>query len=151
MILATEELWLEPPHPGMIVVTTNSYIKDNGRLVMGRGAALQATQHVAADIALECGRAIDLSGSKYGFLEIRSPYREGKIGFGIFQVKHHWKKPASLELIEHAVQKLNEYCEAHPDLTIRMNFPGIGNGQLQYDDVLPIVEQINDQVVVCRK
>jgi hypothetical protein len=156
MKLVKENLWKCPPHPGCIVVTTNAFIKRNGALVMGRGAALEATQRIPG-IAFECGRAISLSKRenmhngyhRYLFSMVRFP-QEGKIGFGLFQVKYHFKEQASLELIEDAVYHLNFRLGREP-MNVRMNFPGIGYGGLKREDVLPIIQKLDDLVVVCER
>jgi len=147
--IVREDLWQHPGNPGMIVVSTNSTIKTNGVLVMGRGAALQAKEHIPG-IDEECGAAVKKGGTSYGFLVIREP-TETVAGFGIFQVKQHYSNIADVRLIESSVAKLLEYTIVHPRVRVRMNFPGIGYGRLDRDVVRPLLEKLPDSVTICYK
>jgi len=155
MKVVTEELWQRPEFPGMIVVTTNYTTKRNSALVMGRGAALQARERIPG-IDVECGKAIiqhfgRTNELNYGFLVIRPENAPGKIGFGIFQVKEHFRDSASLSLIEKSAKRLATWANEHPNVNIRMNFPGIGYGHLSAADVLPLLRVLPDNVLVCRR
>lgn len=147
--IVREELWKHPGFPGMIVVTTNATIKKNNALVMGRGAALQARDRIVC-IDQECGLAIHQASAFYGFLVVRQP-TEDRVGFGIFQVKDHFRDQADLELIEAAVLALSEYAVSHPDVAIRMNYPGIGCGGLLPAKVAPLLARLPDQVTICHR
>ncbi len=157
MKLVTEELWQMPKLPGIIVVTTN-YItrRRDSALIMGRGAALQAKNRIPG-IDVECGLATirhfaETNELNYGFLIVRPANRPGKVGFGIFQVKQHWGNAAELWLIERSTKRLSTWANEHPDVSVRMNFPGIGNGQMSAADVLPLLEaSLPDNVTVCRR
>jgi len=143
-----------PGFPGMIAVSTNHSISKSGALVMGRGAALQAKQRIPG-IDLECGEAIrsfqQRCDGPYGFLVVRPP-TDSKIGFGIFQVKYHWAEAAALELIWYSAEGLAKWAKDHSDCAIRMNFPGIGNGHLSRQEVLPIIQDVLPQnVAVCHR
>jgi hypothetical protein len=147
MDIIAQELFKVKHLPALIVVTTNSTLKNNGALVMGRGAALDLKNKVP-DIDLEIGeRILDFSGVKhelyeecvYNFLEIRSPYRHGKAGIGIFQVKKNFKASADLSLIATSCIGLKRWMTLNPKVRVQMNFPGIGAGHLEYDNVLPVL------------
>jgi hypothetical protein len=149
MEIVAQNLFQTKDLPVMIVVTTNSFIKHNGALVMGRGAAKEARDMVKG-IDLECGRAITkrkehdtfaMYQDMYGFVEIRPWTRPGKGGFGIFQVKHNFKDKAQIDLINYSCQTLAQWIRANEfKCPVRMNFPGIGNGQLSRDKVEPILQ-----------
>lgn len=145
--IVREELWKHPGHPGMIIVTTNAIVKANGALVMGRGAARQARDRIP-EIDLECGTAARQAAHRYGFHVVRPP-TGGKVGFGIFQVKYHYKELANLELIELAVKKLTNYANEFPDVAIRMNYPGIGHGGLTRQEVEPLLLSLPDNITIC--
>lgn len=174
-----EELWKHPGFPGMIVVSTNSTIKANGTLVMGRGAARQARDRIPG-IDHECSRMIkratrtvwahppphgemaleayyqecemedqdSYSGTGYYFQVVREPNRY-RVGFGIFQVKEHFRQEASLELIRRSASVLADYARQHPDMAIRMNYPGIGYGGLTKQKVKPLLERLPDNITIC--
>jgi hypothetical protein len=154
MKILQEELWIMPKAPGMIVVTTNGAMNGKGELVMGRGAARQAKDNIPG-IARECGTKIWTEYGKnpalYHFMVIRSPFRQDKIGFGLFQVKMVWVDDASTEIIYRSAQALAKWANANPTVNIRMNFPGIGNGRLARNIVEPLLFGLPDNVVICFK
>ena len=145
MPVKQEELWTPQSHPGLYLVTTNSSINRNGELVMGRGAALQATKRIPG-IAKEAAQKIlewrKKSGRhEYLLLIIREPRPlEGRYGFGIFQVKTIWNAPADLHLISTSLNVLRTYAYGRPELSIRMNYPGIGYGHLSRKAVGTVLE-----------
>lgn len=170
MILKQEELFeYDKSKINMIVITTNGVITKAGRLVMGRGCAKQLLTALP-DIDLEIAEVIDensLNTKKilhdfkgkacrvtfhtYGFLPVRNPVKTGKTGIGIFQVKETWWSDALPWLIEYSAKTLGVYANEHPAIHFRMAFPGIGNGRLDPKVVLPIIEKLPDNVVVCHR
>ena len=150
--IVQEDLWTLVDLPALYVVTTNSTIKTNGALIMGRGAALELKTRVLG-IDLECGDVIrdfarDHRHKNYGFQVVREP-TEDKAGIGIFQVKHHYKDKATLGLIRNSVQALAQWALAHPEVNVRLNYPGIGHGRLKREDVEPLLEALPENVTVC--
>jgi hypothetical protein len=152
MNIVNEELF--KPTTGMIVVTTNATVNQDGCLVMGRGAALQARDMIPG-IDRQAG-ALILNSTKttvtdngvsfdsfyYGFLQIR-PSGNGKAGFGIFQVKYQFAENARLSLIKASCLSLVSWMHKHPDIPVRMNYPGIGAGHLTEKDVSPILRVLD--------
>jgi hypothetical protein len=124
------------------LITTNSTVKRNGALVMGRGIALQAkTRFPGLDLAL--GQAILRvcpNQGRYGLIVGRK--------LGIFQVKYHYAAPADLELIRYSTGMLTAYAAEHPDIRIHLNYPGIGWGHLSQEQVAPIILALPDNVFV---
>jgi hypothetical protein len=156
-------MWKAFDEVGLFLLTTNSTIKRNGALVMGRGIARQARDRfpgldaaLGKQILSVCGNPSTLlrpdpsnllrtGQGQYGLLV--SP-RWPKAKLGAFQVKRHYSQPASLELIQCSTSALCTWCIEHPTATVAVNFPGIGNGRLHRKDVLPIVMQLPDQVSI---
>ena len=151
----TGDMWTTFTEADLFLITTNATIKRNGALVMGRGIARQARDRFPGlDAALGkqiknvCGNPsmrLRSGQGQYGLLV--SP-RWPRAKLGAFQVKWHYSQPASLELIRHSAVALHAWCAAHPDAQICLNFPGIGNGRLCREDVLPILLQLPEQVVI---
>jgi hypothetical protein len=154
MKLAKENLWTKIDGPAAYIVTTNGYIRKDGALVMGRGAALEATKRIPG-IEYQCGDKIQDfgyltdNGYRYGFLVVR--LMNDLPRFGIFQVKYHFKDNADLNLILHSVTMLKVAAEAWNDIQFRMNFPGIGWGHLKREDVLPLLQGLPNNVTICYK
>lgn len=163
----------------MIVVTTNATVTHDGRLVMGMGAALQARERIpgidkeCAHVIREATRSIwsypaphgemamdaynmecmmegddEYSGVGYYFRVVRHPKKD-TVGFGIFQVKVHFRQRAELELIYRSGELLKDYCYHNPDTQIRMNYPGIGCGHLPRAKVEPVLAYLPDNVTIC--
>jgi hypothetical protein len=144
--IIVEDLWKHPGIPGMIIVTTNATVKANGALVMGRGAALQAKTKIPG-IDLKCGAIINEIGFKYGFQIVNDPTDE-KVGFGMFQVKYSFNEKADLDLIANSCVDLGLYLRYNPKISVRMNFPGIGFGQLPYPAVYNILVKYLDELEI---
>lgn len=119
--------------------TGNSYIKRNGALVMGRGAALEV-RDMYPGIDRQLGQQITHLGF-YGLL-IGSTM---KPNIGIFQVKYRYNDKAQLELIERSVAALDQYALAF-GTAIHMNYPGVGNGGLLATDVAPLLASLPNNV-----
>ncbi len=141
------ELWIDTTD--MTIVTTNGYIRKDGCLVMGRGAAYQATQRIP-EIAKLCGnviakkyKSVDENIYRYGFLPISD-------NFGIFQVKYNFRDDADLNLIKESTNDLLELCST-TDTHFRMNFPGIGYGRLSIEKVMPVLDILPWYVTICYK
>lgn len=133
----------------LLLVTTNAYVKTNGKLVMGRGAAYQMTQRYPWT-PLEFGRMVEFharthQNEPYGLLI--STMRM-KPALGIFQVKRVYSDAADLGLIAYSVGLLTEYANTHPTTAIAMNYPGIGNGRLRVADVEPLLKPLPDNVEI---
>lgn len=139
MITALGDLWSVKP-PDWICITTNGFVKMNGEAVMGRGCARQAAQryprlprHLGADI-------IALGNHLYSYPQWH---------LYTFPVKHNWWEKASLQLIAQSVEELREEVEATPGVrNIYIPRPGCGNGQLQWEDVRPLLAKLPDRYVV---
>lgn len=142
MKLAYGNMWDAYEEADLFLITTNSFIKRNGALVMGAGIAKQA-RDMFSGLDLALGQRIDHLGL-YGLL-ISENYPERKLG--AFQVKRHWKDTASLDIIEKSTSMLN-HIAPNDGLQIHLNFPGIGNGKLNRKAVLPLLEKLSGSVTI---
>jgi hypothetical protein len=141
------DMWTAYDEADLFLITTNSTIRQDDALILGRGIARQARDRFPGlDKAL--GRQIlNTCGSlgQYGLL-VSPRWPEAKLG--AYQVKSHYDKPASLALIQHSTAALQAWCAAHPTAQVCLNFPGIGNGRLPREQVLPIVQQLPANVTI---
>src|SRR5260221_554562 len=98
----------------VVLITTNSTIKNDGSLVMGRGAALEIKNRWPGMPRI-FGQAIQ--SREYNIV---IPHRVTDENFrpgpwlGAFQVKYHWAEDASLDLIARSVFKLKEIAQIFP-------------------------------------
>lgn len=143
MKLATGNMFDHPA--SLILVTTNSFVRSNGELVMGRGAAAELRRHMP--------NAESVFGSlvrKTPGLGVWKQYGVMTCGpYGIFQVKYHWGKPAVPDLIKVSVFCLQSIARNYH--SISLNYPGIGNGGLTKEAVWPLIQGLPDNVTVWEK
>jgi len=144
MIRELGDMWDCFDKTDYFIVTTNSYIRSDGALVMGRGIAKQV-KDAFPELPFEFAKEITHLG-EYGVIIASTPYF--KTNLGIFQVKRHYSDKAELSLIQASTDDLIDFTTIAGNVRIDMNFPGIGNGHLDYYDVLPIVNTLPDNVHV---
>ncbi len=142
MIEARGNLW---DFEGIPAITTNGYIKKDGRAVMGRGCAKEASLRFPG---MQERLAFELS--RYGN-HVFYLYQFGERGIITFPVKHLWNEKADLELIRRSADELVHSVIPYFKIktTIYLARPGVGNGRLNWDDVKPVISNIlTDQVCV---
>ena len=146
------DLWA--PGADLIIVTANAMLRQDGALVMGRGAAFQATKRYSKEIQFLAGNAIHNicgSGGYYGFIELDLSTVGHDTRLGLLQVKYNWFDTADLGLITQSVSKLTKVATSMPHRIFRVNYPGIGNGRLSVEEVQPILEGLPENVEVVHK
>ena len=124
-----------------IFVTTNAFVRRDGALVMGRGAALAAKRRFPG-LEYQLGDRVRMSAGhlgRYGLVWVRRP--GVPFVLGAFQVKRAWFDRADLELIEFSARRLAEVARRVRG-TLYLNFPGVGNGQLPREEVWPVLEKL---------
>ncbi len=142
MIEAKGNLW---SFVGIPAITTNGYIRKDGRAVMGRGCAKEASlmfPEIQARLAFE----LIQYGNHVFYLQ-----QFGEKGIMTFPVKHNWNEKADMQLIQRSANELINKVIPYFKIkdTIYLPRPGCGNGNLQWDEVKPIISDIlTDQVCV---
>lgn len=104
---------------------------------MGRGCALQAKE-ANPGIEYKLGRLL----AEHGNRVMRLAALPDGSHLGTFPVKHHWREKADLDLIERSARQLVALADRHRYRRLLIPRPGCGNGQLSYEDVRPILEEI---------
>lgn len=146
MILEKGDMWDVFGKTDCFIITTNPVVRNDGAVVMGRGIAKQVKDRFP-EFPYDFARVRDPATLGYGAIS-----NTGVVGrydgqlMGFFMVKDHWREPAVLDIIEDSVSDIMEWAN-HYD-RIDLNFPGIGNGGLDRALVLPIIEQLPDNVHV---
>lgn len=130
----------------VLFVTTNGTINARGELVMGRGAALEAKVLFPE---LPCIAAQQIR--KFGAQKAANTYvyyieQIPEYNIGLFQVKYHWREEADIALIYESAFRLTHLACAYPSRTFALNFPGIGNGRLTKERVMPLLQTLPDNV-----
>lgn len=139
-------LWSGPGDVDALVITTNGFVKKDGRCVMGAGVAKQA-RDMFPGIDFELGQAIKLEGNHVYPLIYHDLYP--KVTIVSFPVKHHWKQRADLQLIERSACELRRLADDKHWHKVGLVRPGCGNGQLGWEDVRPVLERhLDDRFIV---
>ncbi|WP_420640503.1 hypothetical protein [Candidatus Leptofilum sp.] len=141
------DMWTVFATADLFLITTNSTIRQDGALVMGRGIAKQARDRFPG-LAASLGRHILNTCGRLGDYGLLVSPRWPAAKLGAFQVKLYYSQPASLELIRHSTAIFCAWCAVHPDAKVVLNYPGIGNGRFRREVVLPIIAQLPEQVTI---
>lgn len=141
----------------LFLFTSNPVVNKQGLAVMGRGIAKQLSDRLPT-IRNDFADYLNRSSGEYTVAELGNYELDGEIQcVGYFMVKAHWAEAAKLSVIEKSVHSLTELLEHHQwfaeemcgvpfNFRVDLNFPGIGNGKLQRDDVLPLLLKLPDYV-----
>lgn len=140
MIEHTGNMWDIYKEADYFIFTGNSYIKQNGALVMGRGMAKEVRDKFPGIDKL-IGSKIRESCEQIEFYGL---IVDEKIG--VFQVKYHYDEESLLTLIQCSVSCLKQFAKKHLDKQIHMNYPGIGFGGLTKKEVAPLLKCLSNNV-----
>ena len=130
---------------GFIIVTTNSFLTSEEKLVMGRGAAWQLKMKVPG-IDKIFGKMIN---ENYGHLGCYGLIFHKR--YGAFQVKYMFSEVARLELIRHSMTILSEIAIRDHQSIFNLNYPGIENGGLKENRLRPVIEKLPQNVHIWKK
>lgn len=130
------------------LITTNPIINKQGLAVMGRGIAKEAADRFPR---LRLEFAEQLCQRKLRESNVFTIGRYDGTRVGCFMVKNHWKERARLDIIEKSVQDLLSTLATITDIRgysprVDLNFPGVGNGGLDKEDVRPLLMCLPDNV-----
>lgn len=149
MILKTGDMFRSPP-PGVgLIATGNSYIRKDGRLTMGRGAAEQLKlAYPNADRMF--GDYLKEKKLHLGFYGFVSTTTTDDRVIGLFQSKIDFKDPSTLQLITDSTKVFAEHANSNQRQLYRLNFPGVNFGGLQAlrAEILDIISELPDNVEI---
>lgn len=126
-----------------LFITTNSFIKKDFSLVMGKGIAKTVRDRYVG-IDLDLGLQIEHL-HKYGLVQSSDNFPN----IWAFQVKYHFKSDADLDLIRYSTELLCNFAKEYKK-EISLNYPGIGNGRRTEEEVSSIISCLPDNVNVWR-
>lgn len=131
-------------HPeALYFITTNSFLRADGSLVMGRGIAKSVRDSEPGFDAL-AGQAVAQKCGHLGVYGVLRPDRARSLF--LFQVKRNFRDKADVQLIAKSTSMLRALAQRWGHLEFHLNFPGIGNGKLKPQHVLPIVRTLPNNV-----
>lgn len=145
MILEKGNMWDVFGETDLFLITTNPIVRKDGAAVMGRGIAKEAATRYP-EIQRSFGQLLEnTNADRQGCNWIcRVDWQD----IGYFMVKDHWASHADLDIISRSTVSLIELLKDEELDRVDLNFPGTGNGKLKREDVLPIIEQLPDNVHV---
>jgi hypothetical protein len=140
------DIWKFHEEGAYIGIPTNGIIKNNGNLVMGRGLALQASEHFP-ELPVSFGKHVKTNGNTVCILE--------NLRIFSFPTKNNWVESSDLFLIEQSAQTLSDYF-AGDMFEFGLKIPeiylpkvGCGLGELNWKQVEPILHAyLNDIVTI---
>ena len=149
MNLIYGDMWNDFEKSDLFCITTNGTIL-NGRLIMGAGIAKQANKlfpHLKWSLARTIEHKVRMQNSRgtYGLVVVSI---DNNHRIGAFQTKYHWKDDSYISLIRHSCSELFRYIMVYNPEYVCLNFPGIGNGNLLYSDVLKVINYLPDNVYI---
>jgi len=122
----------------LIGFTANSELNKNGELIMGAGNA-KVVRDRYKDSAKIFGRMIKDK-------EVFHLKGSNKLGIFAFQTKIKWRDKSHITIIQEAAIKLKDFAIKNNNLKIALPFPGISNGGLKREDILPLLENLPDNI-----
>ena len=153
------------PKPDAICITTNGFVRSDGRAVMGRGCALEAKK-LFPDIDKKLGEILKTKGNVPAILStvggtdiVAFPVKPRGIkvsddksnlvehmkeNFAAGDIAPGWAARASLDLIKESAVGLVMLAEKNKWKIVVIPRPGCGAGQLKWEDVRPVLDKILD-------
>lgn len=129
----------------VIVIPTNGIVKTDGRLVMGKGIALEAKNKY---------KNLDL----YLGYQVNRHYNRCFVYYTIdniivsFPTKYHYKEKSCITLVERSTKELVEIANWFKLETIYLPKVGCGLGNLDWNKVKPLLERyLDDRFIVVSK
>lgn len=131
-----------------ICITTNGFVKADGRCVMGRGCAKTA-KNTWLGVDKTLGDLISKHGNHvHGLLLPDHDTDYGTPAILSFPVKHHWREEADLKLIKRSARELMAIINGMRFKSVILPRPGCGNGRLKWRDVKSVLKKILDDRVI---
>jgi hypothetical protein len=127
-----------------IIIPTNGCVRNNGKLVMGRGIAKEAVENIPG-IEIALGNLVGAYGNIPYFIK----------GIISFPVKENWSDKADLRLIKNSMKLLTQQLREEKWRGIKkIIFPrvGCGNGKLKWKEVWTVIEPyMTNQFILIRR
>lgn len=134
-----------------VVIPTNISWKNNFECVLGAGLAL-ITKKAHPEVPYKLGKFYH----ENAFFDLITGYEFNKPylfiykhliflpskGLNNYQPHLSWQAHSDLNVIEQSLNELRQYCLNNPDYVVCLPPMGVGNGQLDFEDVFPLINDI---------
>lgn len=125
---------------GIHCITTNGFVKKDGRAVMGKGCAYQAAIRYP-QLPFILGGILRQTGNHV--------YHFNEFNVITFPVKHAWYDLAAPQLIVRSAHELMDWIVKNDTKeNVYLPRPGVGNGKLLWIDVKPLIEHVLSNQVI---
>jgi len=122
-------------HFDPVCITTNGMIRKDGTLVMGAGIALQAKQRFP-EVPRKLADAVKIYGNRTMYLTQERMFS--------FPTKHDWRDKSDINLIAESCTQLVGLTNKCKFSRVYLPVPGCANGQLDWNEVNPVISDILD-------
>lgn len=126
-----------------ICITTNGFVKKDGKAVMGAGVAKLFRDHIPG-IDKQLGKHIRKNGNVVGLIG-----NLNGVPIYSFPTKHIWSQNSDIDLIIQSYQQLSDIVDSHGYNNVVLPRPGCSNGGLDWRFVkfklLPIC---NEKIII---
>jgi hypothetical protein len=143
MLQKREDIWTFRQPGDWICITTCGVVKQDGRLVMGRGIALEASKRYPG-LSKTAGALVSANG-----LKVEALWYEKLI---LFPTKYHYKDKSDINLILRSTIQLIDVFNSHGWEDCRVLLPrvGTGNGGLDWAEVEPLLAHylVDDRFII---
>ena len=142
MKIIEDSIWNKIDDLDYICITTNSILNSKKELVMGAGIAKEAKNRYPS-LPKEFGKKIlekGYEGKFYGIIVYAK--------FLAFQTKIHYKDNSPLDLVKKSCEYLKIAADLNKNLIFGLPFPAVTNGGRTYEEILPIVSILPDNVYI---
>ena len=132
-------IWTIKPIDAWIVIPTNVGWKRDGRNVMGRGLAKQASikyENLDLDYGTHCKKKGDELFCHPDSKIICIPSKS----LNKLEPWLSWQKKSDTDLMKKSYQQLKELAETNPDMKIKVPLLGAGNGGIKKSDAMKLIE-----------
>lgn len=150
-LVKNEDIWEELGVATVLFVTASSTLNGH-KLIMSHGAAKEAEDRFPflpatfGSILVQRKRVKKVFGIMTTLDTVITNLPRHETQIGIFQAGIKYYDVASLDVIKEAVRLMKFWADKFP--RIAMTFPGIGQGKLKREDVLPVIAALPDNVWV---
>lgn len=158
--------YARPMRPDAICITTNGFVKSDGKCVMGRGCAAQAKK-MFPTIDMMLGSHIKSKGnvpgvigaSPYGWSIVSFPVKPKGVkvatncanlvehmrdNFSVGDIAPGWAAKADPVIIQQSAIGLKILTDRNNWKIVILPRPGCGAGELQWEEVRPILAEVLD-------
>jgi hypothetical protein len=135
-----------------VCFTANGIVKNNGALTMGAGNAKEF-RDTFPGLDLKAGVKVKKNGNVCQIVHDITLWHTTKRVYIIsFPTKHHWRNSSDLELIKKSAKELVKIADENKFLDVYLPCPGIGMGNLKFEDVVALLSDIlDDRFTICIK